>query len=47
MLNGLWLGFFLAAALSAGSRWLLGGDASVFAAMVESLKFLPGIRLLG
>lgn len=37
MLNGLWLGFFLAAALSAGSRWLLGGDASVFAAMVESL----------
>ena len=37
MLNGLWLGFFLAAALAALARWLLGGDASVFAAMVESL----------
>lgn len=37
MLNGLWLGFFLTAAAAALSRWLLGGDASVFAAMVESL----------
>ncbi|HZW21752.1 nucleoside recognition domain-containing protein [Noviherbaspirillum sp.] len=37
MLNGLWLGFFLVAAVSAFSRWLAGGDASVFAAMVESL----------
>jgi len=37
LLNGLWLGFFLAAALAALARWLLGGDASVFAAMVESL----------
>lgn len=37
MLNGLWLGFFAVAALSASSRWLLGGDAGVFAAMVESL----------
>ena len=37
MLNGLWLGFFLVAAVSAFSRWLGGGDASVFAAMVESL----------
>ncbi|SDJ68930.1 Spore maturation protein SpmA [Pseudomonas delhiensis] len=37
MLNGLWLGFFLVAALTALSRWLLGGDAGVFAAMVESL----------
>jgi len=37
MLNGLWLGFFVVAALSALGRWLLGGDAGVFAAMVESL----------
>lgn len=37
MLNGLWLGFFLVAALSACGRWLLGGEAGVFAAMVESL----------
>jgi len=37
VLNGLWLGFFLAAALAAFSRWLVGGDATVFAAVVESL----------
>ena len=37
MLNGLWLGFFLVAAVTALSRWLLGGQADVFAAMVESL----------
>jgi spore maturation protein SpmA len=37
VLNGLWLGFFLAAALAAFSRWLIGGDAAVFAAVVESL----------
>ncbi|HGN2203595.1 TPA: nucleoside recognition domain-containing protein [Pseudomonas aeruginosa] len=37
MLNGLWLVFFLVAAASALARWLIGGDATVFAAMVESL----------
>lgn len=37
MLNGLWLGFFLTAALAALSRWLIGGDPAVFAALVESL----------
>lgn len=37
MLNGLWLGFFIVAAITALSRWLLGGEATVFAAMVESL----------
>ena len=37
MLNGLWLGFFAVAAISAFLRWLLGGEAAVFAAMVESL----------
>ena len=37
VLNGLWLGFFLTAALAAFSRWLIGGDAAVFAALVESL----------
>lgn len=37
MLNGLWLGFFLLATVAALSRWLLGDDPTVFAAMVESL----------
>jgi spore maturation protein SpmA len=37
MLNGLWLGFFVVAAISGLVRWLVGGDAGVFAAMVESL----------
>lgn len=37
VLNGLWLGFFLTAAVTALARWLLGGDATVFAAVVESL----------
>ncbi|MDM0121399.1 nucleoside recognition domain-containing protein [Variovorax arabinosiphilus] len=37
MLNGLWLGFFLVAAVAGLVRWLVGGDPTVFAAMVESL----------
>lgn len=37
MLNGLWLGFFVVAAVSAFTRWLAGGDATIFGAMVESL----------
>lgn len=37
VLNGLWLGFFLTAAVAALARWLLGGDATVFATVVESL----------
>jgi spore maturation protein SpmA len=37
MLNGLWLGFFVIAAIAGFSRWLLGDDPAVFAAMVESL----------
>lgn len=37
MLNSLWLGFFIVAAISALGRWLIGDDAGVFAAMVESL----------
>ncbi|RYF31696.1 MAG: hypothetical protein EOO26_12915, partial [Comamonadaceae bacterium] len=37
MLNGLWLGFFVVAALAAFGRWLVGGDPTVFAAMVEAL----------
>src|SRR5437868_4247520 len=37
VLNGLWLGFFLTAAVTALARWLLGGDATVFAAVVGSL----------
>ncbi|WP_137817636.1 nucleoside recognition domain-containing protein [Pseudomonas sp. 2FG] len=36
MLNGLWLSFFVVAAVAAGVRWI-GGDPGVFAAMVESL----------
>lgn len=37
MLNGLWLGFFVVAAISALAQWLVGGNADVFAAMVESI----------
>ena len=37
MLNWLWLGFFLTAALAALARWLAGGDSGVFAAMIASL----------
>ncbi|MGE8496865.1 MAG: nucleoside recognition domain-containing protein [Pseudomonas sp.] len=37
MLNGLWLSFFVIAAIAGLSRWLLGDDPAVFAAMVESL----------
>lgn len=37
MLNRLWLGFFLVAAVSALSQWLFAGRADVFAAMVTSL----------
>ncbi|MDA8481857.1 spore maturation protein [Pseudomonas resinovorans] len=36
MLNGLWLSFFLVAAVAALVRWI-GGDPEVWAAMVESL----------
>ena len=37
MLNRIWLGFFVTAALAALARWLAGGDAGVFAAMIASL----------
>ena len=37
MLNRLWFGFFLVAAVAALSRWLIGGDQEVFAAVVGSL----------
>ena len=37
MLNRLWFGFFLVAAVAALSRWLVGGDETVFAAVVASL----------
>lgn len=37
MLNGLWLSFFLIAAVAGFSRWLIGDDPGVFAAMVEAL----------
>ncbi|MEO5559116.1 MAG: nucleoside recognition domain-containing protein [Dokdonella sp.] len=37
MLNRLWLGFFLTAAIAALAQWLVGGNAGVFAAMVGSL----------
>ena len=37
MLNGLWFAFFLVATVAALLRWLIGGDAQVFGAMVTSL----------
>ncbi|WP_277751390.1 nucleoside recognition domain-containing protein, partial [Pseudomonas syringae] len=35
--NGLWLGFFVVATISALVQWLVGGNAGIFAAMVESI----------
>ena len=37
MLNTLWLGFFITAAVAALAQWLVGGNAQVFAAMVEAM----------
>jgi spore maturation protein SpmA len=37
MLNVLWLGFFVVGAASAGWRWLMQAEPTVFQAMVESL----------
>lgn len=37
MLNGLWLGFFLAGTLAGLTQWLWSGDAAVFGRMVASL----------
>lgn len=37
MLNTLWLGFFLTAAVAALGQWLVGGNTQIFAAMVEAL----------
>ena len=37
MLNGLWLGFFIVAGISAFGQWPVAGNAGVFAAMGESL----------
>jgi spore maturation protein SpmA len=37
MLNRLWLAFFLAGGIAAAARWLFGGHADVFAAMVAAL----------
>jgi spore maturation protein SpmA len=37
MLSRLWFGFFIAATLAALARWLIGGDETVFAAIVSAL----------
>ncbi|MBY0453880.1 MAG: spore maturation protein [Burkholderiaceae bacterium] len=37
MLNALWLGFFITAAVAACTQWLVGGNAHIFASMVEAL----------
>jgi spore maturation protein SpmA len=37
LLNTLWLGFFVTAAIAALSQWLVGDNAQIFAAMVEAL----------
>ncbi|CAM4089930.1 spore maturation protein [Comamonas aquatilis] len=37
MLNALWLGFFLVAAVAALAQWLIGGQTEVFSAMVQAL----------
>lgn len=37
MLNTLWLGFFLTAAVAALAQWLAGGNAEIFSTMVQAL----------
>jgi len=37
MLNALWLGFFLVAAVAALAQWLVGGQVGIFSAMVQAL----------
>lgn len=37
MLNILWLGFFIVAAIAALAQWLVGGQSQVFAHMVQAL----------
>nr|WP_314875454.1 nucleoside recognition domain-containing protein [uncultured Pseudomonas sp.] len=37
MLNGLWLSFFVVAAISGMAQWLVGDNAEIFKAMVESI----------
>ena len=37
MLNILWLGFFIVAAIAALAQWLVGGQPQVFAQMVQAL----------
>ncbi|WP_159918169.1 nucleoside recognition domain-containing protein [Pantoea sp. 18069] len=37
MLNALWLGFFIIAAIAALAQWLVGGHSQVFASMVQAL----------
>ncbi len=37
MLNHLWFGFFVIAAISALARWLVGGDPAVFSELIEAL----------
>ena len=37
MLNTLWLGFFVTAAVAAMAQWLVGGNADIFSAMVQAL----------
>ncbi|MCK9489522.1 MAG: spore maturation protein [Xanthomonadales bacterium] len=45
MLNGLWLAFFLIAAVAAFGRWLIGGEADVFQAMVGALFDMAGLSV--
>src|SRR5256885_12565331 len=45
MLNALWLGFFLVAALAALAQWLGGGQVGVFSVIVQA-RFCMG-RLAG
>jgi spore maturation protein SpmA len=37
MLNVLWLGFFLVAAVASLARWLVAGDAAVFSELIDAL----------
>src|SRR5256885_17271567 len=47
MLNALWLGFFLVAAVAALGPWLVGGPGGVFSALVEGLFCLGQVLVEG
>lgn len=42
MLNAIWLGFFIVAAIAALARWLIAGEAAVFSQIIDALFGMAG-----